>query len=145
MAKKCSSCGFSDNPDNAHYCGKCGKDIDIYGRWSVYDATRWRIYDPNHRAIIDRDKLKEYEELVRYKQLSIWKKIWESIKDFGAGLKTSEWLNSIIAWFILLGMLWFILYAVKDTTWYDVFNLFWHILSYIINLNLYRCSETLYP
>ena len=24
MPKKCSSCGFSDNPDNAHYCGKCG-------------------------------------------------------------------------------------------------------------------------
>jgi len=119
MAKKCSSCGFSDNPDNAHYCGKCGKDIDIYGRWNVYDATRWRIYDPNRRAIIDRDKLKEYEELVRYKQLSIWKKIWESIKDSGAGLKTSEWLDSIIAWFILLGMLWFILYAVKDTTGYD--------------------------
>ena len=135
MAKKCSSCGFSDNPDNAHYCGKCGKNIATDGYWNLYDFRRYtpverskleeyKRYDPNHRAIIDRDKLKEYEELVRYKQLSIWKKIWESIKDFGAGLKTSEWLNSIIAWFILLGMLWFILYAVKDTTGYDVFNLF---------------------
>lgn len=31
MAKKCSSCGFANNPDNAHYCGKCGKNIATDG------------------------------------------------------------------------------------------------------------------
>ena len=28
MAKKCSSCGFANNPDNAHYCAKCGKPTE---------------------------------------------------------------------------------------------------------------------
>ena len=91
MPKKCSSCGFSDNPDNAHYCGKCGKDIDIYGRWNVYNATRWRIYDPNRHAIIDRDKLKEYEELVRYKQLSTWKKMGRIVEELNDVIWNSAW------------------------------------------------------
>ncbi len=29
MAKRCNDCGFSDNPDSAKFCGKCGRSLSI--------------------------------------------------------------------------------------------------------------------
>lgn len=52
MAKKCTSCGFDKNPDNAHYCGKCGKQIG-YETYKLYNASS---YTPVHNHI-----LKEYK------------------------------------------------------------------------------------
>lgn len=29
MEKKCNNCGFSNNPDNANFCGKCGNKLSL--------------------------------------------------------------------------------------------------------------------
>ena len=83
MAKKCPSCGFADNPDDAHYCGKCGKNMLKY---DLYDH-RWGLYDATHYVLVERSKLKEYERYEQKAKDSIWKKIWEKYKfDIGLGL-----------------------------------------------------------
>ena len=39
MAKKCYNCGFSDNPDNANFCGKCGNKLSFIDNWKIYNAS----------------------------------------------------------------------------------------------------------
>lgn len=46
MAKKCNSCGFQQNPDNAHYCGKCGKQLGYSDNFKLYNASlQTPVYD----------------------------------------------------------------------------------------------------
>ncbi len=50
MAKKCSKCGFVNNPDGSHYCGKCGSNIADSGVWKVYN---WTVYGTfNHLILV---------------------------------------------------------------------------------------------
>lgn len=37
MVKRCSNCGFSSNPDNANFCGKCGKKLSSFDDWTLYN------------------------------------------------------------------------------------------------------------
>lgn len=32
MEKKCNNCGFSNNPDNANFCGKCGNKFSVFDK-----------------------------------------------------------------------------------------------------------------
>ena len=72
MAKRCSACGFLNNPDNAHYCGKCGKNIATDGYWNLYDFRR---YTP-----VERSKLEEYNRYEHEAKSSIWKKICKNVQ-----------------------------------------------------------------
>lgn len=78
MAKKCSSCGFTNNPDDAHYCGKCGKNIAAYG-------YTWKLYNYSQYTVVPDSKLKEYEQYEERAKASFWKKIGYSF----SGLWTS--------------------------------------------------------
>jgi len=73
MAKKCPSCGFADNPDDACYCGKCGKHMGGY-EW-------WRLYDTFLYVLVERSKLKEYERYEQEAKDYSWKKIWKSVQE----------------------------------------------------------------
>ena len=84
MAKKCSSCGFTNNPDDAHYCGKCGKNMGIYEWWVLYNA--W------HYVTVEHSKLQEYERYEQEAKSSIWKKMWKSVQDFWTGLEIPKWI-----------------------------------------------------
>lgn len=58
MAKKCSYCNFENNPDNAHYCGKCGKKVSgFYETWKLYNAYS---YTPVLNSTLT--KYKQYEK-----------------------------------------------------------------------------------
>ena len=78
MAKKCSSCGFSNNPDDAHYCGKCGQNIAAYG-------YTWKLYNYSQYTAVPDSKLKEYRQYEERAKASFWKKIGYSF----SGLWTS--------------------------------------------------------
>lgn len=107
MPKKCSSCGFLDNPDHAHFCGKCGKNIKNYEYWMLYDYHR---YTP-----VEKSKLKEYELYEQEAKLSIWKKMWKSVKDFWRCLDTPEWLKELFGFImccIFVGIIWSIGYGI---------------------------------
>lgn len=56
MSRKCSACGFAFNPDDAHYCGRCGNNISP-------DGHVWKLYDWNVCSTVPDDKLKEYRRL----------------------------------------------------------------------------------
>lgn len=57
MAKKCQTCGFIFNPDNAHYCGNCGRNIDKNGNiWETYNRSAYSIITHRHLS-----ELKRYE------------------------------------------------------------------------------------
>lgn len=102
MAKKCSSCGFANNPDNAHYCGKCGKNIATDGYWLLYD---FRHYTPVGNA-----KLEEYKRYEQEAESSIWKKIWKSVKECISNfweeykLGISFGIGFTILWAIIFGI-----------------------------------------
>ena len=78
MAKKCSSCGFTNNPDDAHYCGKCGQNIAAYG-------YTWKLYNYSQYTAVPDSKLKEYRQYEERAKASFWKKIGYSF----SGLWTS--------------------------------------------------------
>ena len=64
MAKKCSKCGFLNNPDDAHYCGKCGANIASYSHvWKMYDSTDYSTYNKYDNRVISNTKFREYEDL----------------------------------------------------------------------------------
>lgn len=64
MSRKCSSCGFSQNPDNAHYCGKCGEKVDSYDNWKLYDDASCEVVFKSKLA-----EYKRYEE----KYIVLWR------------------------------------------------------------------------
>lgn len=69
MAKKCSKCGFVNNPDGAHYCGKCGSNISAYGHvWKVYDSSDYSTYYKYGNRVISDSTYREYQSYeVAYK------------------------------------------------------------------------------
>lgn len=114
MAKKCSSCGFADNPDNAHYCGKCGKSMGGY-EW-------WRLYNARDYATVEHSKLAEYKQYEQEAQYSIWKKMWKSVQGFWTDLEIPEWLLSLLITVILGGFFYGLFYGIGYIARY-VFNI----------------------
>lgn len=93
MAKRCNSCGFQQNPDNAHYCGKCGKQLSYGENYKLYNAS---LQTPVYNSTLN--NYKKYEKQVN----SSWL--------FNAGDKIKKWwkedgkdLAQFWMWFILVG------------------------------------------
>lgn len=59
MAKKCNSCGFQQNPDNAHYCGKCGKQLGYSDNYKLYNAS---LQTPVYNSTLN--NYKKYEKQI---------------------------------------------------------------------------------
>lgn len=73
MAKKCYNCGFSDNPDNANFCGKCGNKLSVLDIWKIYNA---RYY-----CLIIKSEYDKYKKLKEKSERNFFKKIidWFSV------------------------------------------------------------------
>lgn len=88
MSKRCNHCGFTANPDDAHYCGKCGQNIDANGhRWLLYDSSDYSTYKWRDNKVISNarlTRLQNYERTVNSSWIySKWptykvklKKVW---------------------------------------------------------------------
>lgn len=46
IMKKCNICGFSDNLDNANFCGKCGNKLSEFDNWKLYNASYYYLVAP---------------------------------------------------------------------------------------------------
>lgn len=55
MAKVCNSCGFSDNPDSAKFCGKCGSLIYIPNSGTEESNPTYKNDNDNCRLTIQRN------------------------------------------------------------------------------------------
>lgn len=75
MVKKCPHCGFENNPNDAHYCGLCGKNIADFG-------CEWKLYNRSRYTPILNFKLKEYQEYERRAKSTIWNKMTDQWKRF---------------------------------------------------------------
>lgn len=76
MSKKCNSCGFQQNPDTSHYCGKCGKQLSYSDNYKLYNAS---LQTPVYNSTLN--NYKKYEKQVN----SSWL--------FNTGNKIKEWWN----------------------------------------------------
>lgn len=48
MDKECPTCGFKGNPNDSHYCGNCGNNIEVKG-------NEWKLYCPKKSFILPKD------------------------------------------------------------------------------------------
>ena len=70
MAKKCYNCGFSDNPDSANFCGKCGNKLSLLDNWKIYNASYYCLVT---KSEYDKYKqLKEKSERTFFKRIIDW-------------------------------------------------------------------------
>lgn len=74
MAKKCNSCGFQQNPDNAHYCGKCGKQLGYSDNYKLYNAS---LQTPVFNSTLN--NYKKYERQINSSWLF---NTWDKIKNW---------------------------------------------------------------
>lgn len=71
MSKKCNNCGFQQNPDNAHYCGKCGKQLGYSDNYKLYNAS---LQTPVYNSTLN--NYKKYERQINSSWLfNTWDKI----------------------------------------------------------------------
>lgn len=106
MAKKCSKCGFANNPDDAHYCGKCGANIASNNHvWKVYDSTQFRTYNSNGYSIVPDARLSELRSYENKVENSFWNRTKEILGDFWEGIKDAiiedkwEWIILCVIFF----------------------------------------------
>lgn len=78
MSKKCSSCGFQNNPDNAHYCGKCGKSLELFG-------ARYELYNSRYNTVVSNSQLQKYREYERKANASL-------------GSRLASWWDAVVKW-----------------------------------------------
>ena len=91
MAIKCSNCGFTNNPDNAHYCGKCGKKV---GSW----WEDWKLYEGYFNTVISKNKLAEYKRYEAEAKAPFYSKLIKLCK---------QPFDKIIQWWKTDGSDWF--------------------------------------
>ncbi len=60
MPCTCKNCWFAQNPDDAHYCGKCGKSLSRDHIWKLYDSY---YYTPVGKSTLR--EYKTYEQKVK--------------------------------------------------------------------------------
>lgn len=54
----CPTCGFSENPANVHYCGKCGKPMPhgiVLDSLIYNDSTRIKVVKGEHYSVVRED------------------------------------------------------------------------------------------
>lgn len=98
MAKKCPSCGFTNNPDDAHYCGKCGQNIAAYG-------YTWKLYNYSQYTAVPDSKLSEYKQYEEQAKASFWKKAGHSFSGLWTSFATWWKEDAIVAAAIFGGIL----------------------------------------
>lgn len=77
MAKECEHCGFTNNPDTAHYCAKCGQPLE-----------KWLNLIPEEYIVVrkrDYDSLQSENRNLRNQLENTWsaraKRRWKKVKD----------------------------------------------------------------
>lgn len=102
MAKKCINCGFLNNPDDGHYCGKCGANIASYSHvWKVYDSSDYSTYYKYGNRVISDSAYKEYkgyEQAVKNSYSNKLKTLWKKYED-----KIIPWSYVIFVVALVLG------------------------------------------
>lgn len=110
MAKKCNSCGFSNNPNGANCCGRCGKDLNPrYSFWNSAGSDRYKVYDsysftclPKSQYDVLKKAEKEVNQSLWKQQLNLIKNFWRySTSGFWEGLKEG-WKEEDDKWECLL-------------------------------------------
>lgn len=89
MAKRCVKCGFTGNPDDANFCGKCGANIDVYNyQWKLYNASTHNTYPRYGYTSITNSRLRELQDYERRVKNSGFNKlkrrtsdIWENMRE----------------------------------------------------------------
>lgn len=103
MAKKCKSCNFQQNPDNAHYCGKCGKQLGYSDNYKLYNAS---LQTPVYNSTLN--NYKKYERQVN----SSWVfNIWDKIKGWwnkSGKEDTQFWLWFSLVMAVVFGVTFFV-------------------------------------
>lgn len=91
MAKKCNKCGFLNNPDDSHYCGKCG-GVQI-GEWEIYDASRYKAVERDVflKSEKERNKLKREIEALRADIVEVKRKSEIDISGINHELEKLRW------------------------------------------------------
>lgn len=64
MGKKCNNCGFSDNPENANFCGKCGNKLSLYDKYVYDDMLINRIKYYNYKILKEKKKKTFFQRIV---------------------------------------------------------------------------------
>lgn len=109
MAKKCYNCGFSDNPDNANFCGKCGNKLSFIDNWKIYNASYYCLVT---KSEYDKYKqLKEKSERTFFKRIIDWFFVNRNIF-IGIGY-------SIVSLFLLIILIISIPNILKEDPWYE--------------------------
>ncbi|MBM6883991.1 zinc ribbon domain-containing protein [Bacteroides caecigallinarum] len=109
MAKKCYNCGFSDNPDSANFCGKCGNKLSLLDNWKIYNASFYCLVT---KSEYDKYKqLKEKSERTFFKRIIDWFSVnWHIFKGIGYSIASLLFLiTSIIT----------IPNVLKEHPWYE--------------------------
>lgn len=106
MAKKCNSCGFTNNPNGANCCGKCGKDLNPrFSFWNSNGSDRYKVYDsysytclPKSQYDVLKNAQKEVDQPLWKQQVNLIKKFWKySTSGFWEGLK-ERWKEDDDKW-----------------------------------------------
>ena len=72
MGKKCYKCGFSDNPDNANFCGKCGNKLSLVDDWKLYNARQYCLVELYVYDYIVNKELKAKYERTFFQRILDW-------------------------------------------------------------------------
>lgn len=91
MANKCSHCNFNYNPDDAHFCGKCGRALSQY--------TNWRVVDMRNRQLVYTSELQRLRAAERRLDNSFWKKTKDKFNEVFDG---DPWYEVLMTIFGLL-------------------------------------------
>lgn len=128
MAKKCYNCGFSDNPDNANFCGKCGKNLSLLDNWKIYNASYYCLVTK-----YEYDKYKQLKEKYGktfFQRIKEWFSVnWHIFKGIGYSIWT---LFLLFISFILIPELF------KEGPWYKA--VFMSIALVIMTIGLGLCA-----
>ncbi len=107
MSRQCKNCNSANNPDDAHFCGACGKPFNSY--------TTWRVVDMRGRSLVYNDELNRLRELERKRNRSLGRRIsdgWEKIReDWFDGDSIGEILLTIGGLILGAGFIIFCIYS----------------------------------
>lgn len=126
MAKECSNCGFADNPNDAHYCGKCGElllsneiGINLLSYHLASKNRQAQIRKQHEYVLITRNELSSYQadrdELDRYH-----KSFWYKAEHLWSRIIKNKWfkgLTWLFAWLFSVGLTYLLLCIFYNTNY----------------------------
>lgn len=97
MAYKCSHCNFNYNPDDAHFCGKCGRALSQY--------SNWRVVDMRNRQLVYTSELQRLRAAEGRLNNSFWKKTKDKFNEVFDGDPWYEVLMTIFGLLVAAAMI----------------------------------------